>query len=411
MPVFLEKYILPVAAALTVLVMVTNPMGLDWNQRISGGLILLFVAYFVAYTVHKSNQARRLPNLNPVHSSESQSRVEDLAGKSDEVRPPTYSNPPHSTRAQSRIEDLADKSNEARPLTNPNSIHNGNSAEVTYQDGSKEVHHQIFNAHAGDIVYARGVDAFHGTSLDLPRLKLDTIEGIAFVDMTAEERAMYPKNMDPKFIRKGSVTFRNGKTLEGVFLGVGMIRFDDAETHGDLITVNVSAVRFLRASEQTNAPAQTKATGQAHFSDGRQVPILSMGLLGWPAGIVPIQDLSDQKYSYSNSIGEAATHAIQNTEELPRVSLKGIKRIHFFIPTSEEQKEIDKSGLGCAGEKPKSHGFCTVRKVSLFFDGKEPLNEIFIILGSNKSPIAALGPKEEEYKLSRYDLSELSFEN
>jgi hypothetical protein len=126
----------------------------------------------------------------------------------------------------------------------------GKSAEVTYQDGHKEVHHKIFNAHAGDIAYAHAVDDFHGASLDLPRLKIDTIEKIDFVDMTADDQAKYPKDMDPNFIRKGNVTFSSRKKLDGIFLGVGMIRFDDEETHGDLITPKVSAVRFLLSSRK-----------------------------------------------------------------------------------------------------------------------------------------------------------------
>lgn len=149
--------------------------------------------------------------------------------------------------------------------------------------------------------------------------------------------------------------------------------------------------------------------GQMRLSDGRQLPFVSMGLLGWPAGIVPIQDLSAAKYSYSKSIREAVAHANKHTEELARVSLSGIKRIQFFIPTSEEQKELDAGGLGCQAERPQSHGCCVVRKVSLFFEKSTPMKEIFIILGSNKSPIAALGPQEQEYRLNRYDLLELSF--
>src|SRR5713101_2246753 len=53
--VFLEKYLLPVTAAVSVLVVFTNPMGLDWRQRTSGGLALLCIAYFVGHTLQKRN--------------------------------------------------------------------------------------------------------------------------------------------------------------------------------------------------------------------------------------------------------------------------------------------------------------------------------------------------------------------
>jgi hypothetical protein len=57
-PVFFEKYLLPTTVALTVLVVFTNPMKLDWTQRITGGLALVFASYFVAHTVHKINQPK-----------------------------------------------------------------------------------------------------------------------------------------------------------------------------------------------------------------------------------------------------------------------------------------------------------------------------------------------------------------
>jgi hypothetical protein len=54
-PVFLEKYLLPLATALTVLVVFTNPMNFDWAQRTTAGLAVFFAACFVAHTVHKLN--------------------------------------------------------------------------------------------------------------------------------------------------------------------------------------------------------------------------------------------------------------------------------------------------------------------------------------------------------------------
>jgi hypothetical protein len=57
-PVFLTKYLLPLAATLTVLLVFTNPMNFDWTQRITGGLALLFFAYFVAHTAHKFDSPR-----------------------------------------------------------------------------------------------------------------------------------------------------------------------------------------------------------------------------------------------------------------------------------------------------------------------------------------------------------------
>jgi hypothetical protein len=63
-PVFLEKYLLPVTATLTVWLTFANPMGLDWNQRVSGGLALLFAAYFIGHTVHRMNHPRKPPSAD-----------------------------------------------------------------------------------------------------------------------------------------------------------------------------------------------------------------------------------------------------------------------------------------------------------------------------------------------------------
>lgn len=52
--------------ALTVLITFTNPMNFDWTQRITGGLALLFAAYFFAHTVHRTNQ---LKNATPIAQS------------------------------------------------------------------------------------------------------------------------------------------------------------------------------------------------------------------------------------------------------------------------------------------------------------------------------------------------------
>jgi hypothetical protein len=52
-PVFLEKFILPLFAAAVIILALTNPMGFDRTQRITGSFALIFLAYFVARTVYK----------------------------------------------------------------------------------------------------------------------------------------------------------------------------------------------------------------------------------------------------------------------------------------------------------------------------------------------------------------------
>jgi hypothetical protein len=57
-PVFIERFILPVAAAILVLVIVTNPMNFDMTQRITGGIALVFIAWFLSHTIHLRNEAK-----------------------------------------------------------------------------------------------------------------------------------------------------------------------------------------------------------------------------------------------------------------------------------------------------------------------------------------------------------------
>ena len=67
MPIFLERFVLPVFVAAIVLLALTNPMGFDTTQRITGALALCFAAYFVAHTVHKNSK-----QSVPAHSASSQ---------------------------------------------------------------------------------------------------------------------------------------------------------------------------------------------------------------------------------------------------------------------------------------------------------------------------------------------------
>lgn len=56
MPVFLERYVLAILATVTVYLAITNPMGFDLTQRITGCAALMFLAYFIGHTIHKSRE-------------------------------------------------------------------------------------------------------------------------------------------------------------------------------------------------------------------------------------------------------------------------------------------------------------------------------------------------------------------
>lgn len=120
MPVFLERYVLAVAAALTVLVVVTNPMGFDWKQRISGGLALVLVAYFVGHTVYKTNRESKTSVANqqttltapdgvPAPENSGQSQHERHAGQDSTKSVAAPSESEQRLRGSGRIRPLEDK--------------------------------------------------------------------------------------------------------------------------------------------------------------------------------------------------------------------------------------------------------------------------------------------------------------
>src|SRR6266480_134956 len=54
-PIFIERFVLPICAAACLLLVVTNPMDFDWKQRISGSLAIIFTAYFASHTLYRRN--------------------------------------------------------------------------------------------------------------------------------------------------------------------------------------------------------------------------------------------------------------------------------------------------------------------------------------------------------------------
>ncbi len=69
-PVFLERFILPLFVAGVVLLAATNPMGFDTTQRVTGTLALIFAAYFVAHTVYKTPKSSPLVSVPPIQPTQ-----------------------------------------------------------------------------------------------------------------------------------------------------------------------------------------------------------------------------------------------------------------------------------------------------------------------------------------------------
>jgi hypothetical protein len=104
-PIFFERFLLPVAAAIVVLVAITNPMGFDWQQRISGALAVVFIAYFVAHSLHLHNQAKT--SKPEKDSGETVIRVRELLAEGNRIVQVCQTVPdPYHTPASNRA-DLA----------------------------------------------------------------------------------------------------------------------------------------------------------------------------------------------------------------------------------------------------------------------------------------------------------------
>jgi len=67
-PVFLEKFILPILAAAFMALMFVNPMKFDWRSRISLFIALTALAYFLSHMLHLRNEAIRMGSEK--HSSQ-----------------------------------------------------------------------------------------------------------------------------------------------------------------------------------------------------------------------------------------------------------------------------------------------------------------------------------------------------
>jgi hypothetical protein len=64
MRLWLERFIIPICAAVVISLSILNPLKMDWRQRVSLGLAVGLFAYFVAHTLHRT-QAAAEPTTDP----------------------------------------------------------------------------------------------------------------------------------------------------------------------------------------------------------------------------------------------------------------------------------------------------------------------------------------------------------
>ena len=61
MPVFLERFVLTIFAAVFVTFILVNPVEFDWTQRITLGVAIVALAYFVGHTIQKTRVSGLMP--------------------------------------------------------------------------------------------------------------------------------------------------------------------------------------------------------------------------------------------------------------------------------------------------------------------------------------------------------------
>ena len=61
MSVFLERFVLPILAAVVMGVIMLNPLKFDWHQRISLLIAVVAFAYFVGRTIHVGHATHQQP--------------------------------------------------------------------------------------------------------------------------------------------------------------------------------------------------------------------------------------------------------------------------------------------------------------------------------------------------------------
>jgi hypothetical protein len=108
-PLFLERFVLTVLAAVLIGVILLNPFKLDWRQRVSLAVAVVAFAYFVGHTVHKMNRAPSQFTAPP-ESTQGKPRPEEAVPKSAPTAPdrPTHITGPATSNGEGSVANTGD---------------------------------------------------------------------------------------------------------------------------------------------------------------------------------------------------------------------------------------------------------------------------------------------------------------
>ncbi|HEY2289372.1 MAG TPA: hypothetical protein VGM86_01605 [Thermoanaerobaculia bacterium] len=116
--------------------------------------------------------------------------------------------------------------------------------QIVYKGGDTSSFTSFWSTLAGDkFPYSRDVRDMKGSTLDLPMVRLAGVSRIDFIEPTSDEKKLIAAQGRPA-TRKATVTFRDGKKLEKIFLDVTLSKWTGPHEEGSLESEQIVAMVF-----------------------------------------------------------------------------------------------------------------------------------------------------------------------
>jgi dsDNA-binding SOS-regulon protein len=82
-PVWLERYVLPICVTLVVGLVILNPLKMDWQQRVSLFLAISAFAYFIGHSLHRTASQIPIDDASKINALEQ--RIATVSKQSNDV--------------------------------------------------------------------------------------------------------------------------------------------------------------------------------------------------------------------------------------------------------------------------------------------------------------------------------------
>jgi hypothetical protein len=157
---WIERYILPICAAVVVGAVILNPFKLDWQQRIAGEICISAFAYFVAHTIHKPKVATAVAATDP-RVEILQEQVNDLRAQQQKLLDQREESERVGNKKAEISKHLSDFITEGVQLRNKWQEHLGQPEQVQKQDANgvqlwhRKIESYLKTIPQGDVYIAR----------------------------------------------------------------------------------------------------------------------------------------------------------------------------------------------------------------------------------------------------------------